>query len=105
MKYPLRLWIAISLICCTVPFTRSNAASTKNGQGAPASSSKTQGLVQPPTAKERFGGVDVLSDTGGVDLSPYLYSVLKIVKQNWYAIVPERGPRVLRGEVSIEFAM
>jgi TonB family protein len=61
--------------------------------------------VQPPSAKERLGGVDVLSDTGGVDFSPYLHSVLKIVKQNWYAFVPERGPRPWRGELSIGFAI
>jgi TonB family protein len=105
MKYRLRLWTAISLICCIFPFAQSNAASTKNEQDAPASSSKTAEPVQPPTTKERLGGVDVLSDSGGVDLNPYLYSVLKIVKQNWYAFVPERGPRPLRGEVSIEFAI
>jgi outer membrane biosynthesis protein TonB len=105
VEYPLRLWIAIWLICCSAPFAQSNATSTNNGQYAPASNSKTQEPVQPPSAKERLGGVDVLSDTGGFDFSPYLRSVLKIVKQNWYASVPERGPRVPQGEVSIEFAI
>jgi TonB family protein len=105
MEYPLRLWVAIWLICCTVPFAQGKAASTKNGQDAPVSNSKTQEPVQPPSAKERLGGIDVLSDTGGVDFSPYLNSVLRIVKQNWYAFVPERGPRPWRGQVSIEFAV
>jgi TonB family protein len=105
MEYPLRLWIAIWLICGTVPFAQSSTALRKNGQDAPASNSKTQEPMQPPTVKEQLGGIDVLSDTGGVDFSPYLHSVLKIVKQNWYAFVPERGPRALRGEVSIEFAI
>jgi TonB family protein len=105
MEYPLRLWIAIWLICCAVPFAQSSTALRKNGQDAPASNSKTQEPMQPPTVKEQLGGIDVLSDTGGVDVSPYLHSVLKIVKQNWYAFVPERGPRTLRGEVSIEFAI
>jgi TonB family protein len=105
MEYPLRLWIAIWLICCAVPFAQSSAAPTKKWPDAAGSNSKTQEPVQPPSAKEPLGGVDVLSDTGSVDFSPYLNSVLKIVKQNWYAAVPERGPRVLRGEVSIEFAI
>jgi len=91
MEYSVRLRIAIWLICCTVPFAQSSTALGKKGQDAPASNSKTQDPMQPPKVKEQLGGIDVLSDTGAVDFSPYLHSVLKIVKQNWYAFVPERG--------------
>jgi TonB family protein len=68
--------------------------------------------MQRPTVNEQLGGIDVLTDTGGVDFSAYLRSVLKIVKENWYAFAPESGPsaknswgRDLRGEVSIEFTI
>jgi TonB family protein len=105
MEHPLGVPIAIWLVCCAVSFAQISAASMENGQDTPGSNSKTREPVQPPPANERLGGVDVLSETGGVVLSPYLHSVLKIVKQNWYASVPERGPRAWRGEVSIEFAI
>ncbi len=104
-KYRSRLWIAIWLICSSASFAQSSTTSTNSGQDAPVSTSKTQEPGQPPTAKEQLGGIDLLSDTGGVDFGPYLHSVLKIVKPNWYAVVPERGSRALPREVSIEFVI
>ena len=49
----------------------------------------------------------MLSDTEGVDVSSYLQSVLKIVKENWYHLMPQsaRAPKMKRGDVSIEFAI
>jgi TonB family protein len=59
------------------------------------------------TTTESLGGIDVLSDIQGFDFGPYLQSVLKIVKQNWYNVIPQsaQGPRMKRGEVCIEFAI
>jgi TonB family protein len=43
----------------------------------------------------------------GVDFGPYLRGVVRTVKQNWYKLSPPeaRAPRMMRGVVSIEFAI
>jgi TonB family protein len=52
-------------------------------------------------------GLEVLSDTQGVDFGPYLSRVLQAVRMNWYNLIPEaaRPPLLERGKVSIEFAI
>jgi len=53
------------------------------------------------------GGLEVLSDTQGVDFGPYLQRVVFIVKRNWYNVIPEAAmpPILKKGKVSIEFAI
>lgn len=53
------------------------------------------------------GGLEVLSDTQGVDFGSYLKSVLDTVKKNWYALIPAsaRPPIMRSGRVGIEFAI
>lgn len=53
------------------------------------------------------GGLEVLSDTQGVDFGPYLERVVFIVKRNWYNVIPEAAmpPILKKGKVSIEFAI
>ena len=55
----------------------------------------------------RVGPAEILSDTMGVDFSPYLQRVLHDVRENWYAVIPESAmpPLLKRGKVSIEFAI
>jgi TonB family protein len=50
-----------------------------------------------------LSAIDVLSDTKGVNFGPYLQSVLKTVKQNWYKEVAEDVTKT--GNVSVEFAI
>jgi TonB family protein len=52
-------------------------------------------------------GLDVLSDTMGVDFGPYLARVLHDVRVNWYNLIPEsaRPPISKQGKVSIQFAI
>jgi TonB family protein len=54
-----------------------------------------------------YGGLEVLSDTMGVDFGPYLARVLHDVKMNWYNLIPEsaRAPIMKKGNVGIEFAI
>ena len=54
-----------------------------------------------------LGNLEVLSDTQGVDLGPYLSRVLDAVRRNWYILIPEeaRAPLMKKGRVSIEFAI
>ena len=64
------------------------------------------GLGQPGGGAVR-GGLEVLSDTMGVDFGPYLARVLQDVKRNWYTLIPEvaRPPLMKKGELAIEFAI
>jgi TonB family protein len=54
-----------------------------------------------------YGGLEVLSDTMGVDFGPYLERVLHDVKMNWYLLIPEsaKAPIMKKGNVGIEFAI
>jgi TonB family protein len=54
-----------------------------------------------------YGGLEVLSDTMGVDFGPYLARVLHDVKMNWYNLIPEsaKAPIMKKGNVAIEFAI
>ena len=52
-------------------------------------------------------GIDVLSDTMGVNFGPYLSRVLAVVRLNWYSLIPEeaRPPLLKKGRVAIEFVI
>jgi TonB family protein len=50
------------------------------------------------------GGLDVLSDTQGVDFGPYLQRILQDVKTNWYLLIPESAS-MKKGKLAIEFAI
>ncbi|MGH9326970.1 MAG: energy transducer TonB family protein [Terriglobia bacterium] len=48
-------------------------------------------------------GPIILSDTRGVDFGPYLAMILEIVRQNWYAVIPESARLGEQGRVAIVF--
>lgn len=54
---------------------------------------------------DRYGRIDILTDTKGVNLNAYLQPVLTIVKKNWYNQIPEaaRPPLRKKGKVTIRF--
>jgi TonB family protein len=56
-----------------------------------------------PTSPE--GGVDVLTDTQGVDFGPYVARTRQIVRQNWYTLMPPQvyPPIFKQGKLAIEF--
>lgn len=85
LKRILGLGIVVCLICTPLL----SAQSPKNSSSNPS--------VKPLSA------VDVLSDTRGVDFGPYLKTVIKTVKQNWYKSLPEK--LTTKGNVSIEFVI
>lgn len=49
------------------------------------------------------GGVQVLSDTQGVDFNPYIQRLLATLERNWYAIMPESARMGDRGIVFTTF--
>jgi TonB family protein len=52
-------------------------------------------------------GLEILSDTQGVDFDPYIRRVLDNIRTNWYTLCPESVNAPLRkhGKVKIEFAI
>jgi len=48
-------------------------------------------------------GVQILTDTQGVDFDPYLRRVVEIVRRNWYAVMPETVYLGTQGKVVIVF--
>jgi len=50
-------------------------------------------------------GVEVLSDTMGVDFGPYLHQVVQATQNSWDILIPEsaRAPLLKRGKVAIQF--
>jgi TonB family protein len=72
------------------------AAAEVDGQSKDASSqaaviSQESKTALPPTPLTQISGVDVLSDTQGVDFGPYIRNVLATIKKNWLPLVPEEG--------------
>lgn len=51
-----------------------------------------------------MGPLEVLTDTMGVDFSPYLTRVLREVKEHWYQLIPESA-EMKRGKVVLQFAI
>jgi TonB C terminal len=50
-------------------------------------------------------GVEVLSDTNGVDVNPYMRRVLADIYKNWLPLIPQRAkpPESKQGEALIRF--
>ncbi len=62
----------------------------------------TGGVEKP---KRPAGGVEVLSDTQGVEFKPYLLELQKITKASWAPLIPDEAnpPIRLAGEALIRF--
>ncbi|HTU50891.1 MAG TPA: cell envelope integrity protein TolA [Acidobacteriaceae bacterium] len=72
---------------------RSNGEGGDNGDNAP--------IAHPGVAS----GVEVLSDTMGVDFGPYLHQVVQMTQSSWDLLIPEaaRPPLLKQGTVAIQF--
>jgi len=72
---------------------RSNGDAGDNGENAP--------IAHPGVAS----GVEVLSDTMGVDFGPYLHQVVQMTQSSWDLLIPEaaRPPLLKQGTVAIQF--
>ncbi len=72
---------------------RANGENGENGEGAPVAHPGLQ------------AGVEVLSDTMGVDFGPYLHKVVQATQSTWDELIPEsaRPPLLKKGKVAIQF--
>ena len=75
------------------------SASKYNGQDG------NNGMNAPLAHPGMQSGVEVLSDTMGVDFGPYLRQVIQATQNSWDLLIPEaaRAPLLAKGKVAIQF--
>lgn len=60
--------------------------------------------IQLPATPARTGSsLELMSDPMGVDFKPYLIRILALVRQNWFAVIPESARMGNRGLVQLQF--
>jgi TonB family protein len=81
---------------------------TQSAQSAPpqpAPAKKFSEIPQKPTSPDVYpatgNGVAILSDTQGVDFAPYVGEMLKLLRKNWDAIMPEEAKMGQKGKVTV----
>jgi TonB family protein len=92
------------------PFANQHSATSSLSQALHGSGGGGGGIgdmrgMGPGGAGKVGNGVEILSDTQGVDFNPYMRRVVHDVEQNWYRLIPEEAmpPLLKRGRVIIEF--
>jgi TonB family protein len=107
MKYVWCTGILVWPICLTLVFAQNKTSSA--GQNKPQASNSNDEQPPPLDLLEFKGSpIDILSDTNGVDVRPYLKrSVVPKIKANWYDRIPAsaRAPLMKKGRVSIRFRL
>jgi TonB family protein len=97
--------LAILLFCGAFVFGQSTSPAPESKAQPPLDSSGQKPQNQDSGLGEgTHGGLDILSDTQGVDFGPYLQRIVKDVRENWYHLIPESA-RKKRGKLAIEFAI
>jgi TonB family protein len=106
MEYLARFTVVVLLVCGASLFAQNNSPSAGQKQAPSASTSDAQAPTKPAMG-EVVEGLEVLSDTTGVNIHPYLERVMQIIKRNWYYHIPDsaKAPIRRKGEVVIEFAI
>jgi len=90
--------LLILLFCCAFAFGQ---------DAAPANLSKQKPAHQYGLGLGTIGrtveGVEILSNTPGVEFAPYLRIVVREVNRNWHDLIPPSETR--KGKLAIEFAI
>ncbi len=77
-------------------------------QGSPAAGISSPAQAIPGEANSQIAttqaGIEILSDTGGVEFANYIKSVRSDVLRNWYKVIPESA-KDKTGEVTIQFSI
>jgi TonB family protein len=62
---------------------------------------------EPAVGAYAQGGIEVLSDTQGVDFDPYLKAILPHINDNWHNLLPPEvyPPAMKKGDLTIEFSI
>src|SRR4029077_1663592 len=103
-RFPQRMSCFLLLVvACSIP-TQALPQNTQEKDKA-AQQEKKPDDKKPETAAK--GGIEILSDTTGVDFGPYMKRLKFTVQSHWDALIPESAlpPLMKSGTVTIEFAI
>ncbi len=76
--------------------------SALRAQDQQSKESEAAAAGQPKTAPETIAGVRLLTPTQGIDFSSYILHLLKKVKNNWYASMPDSARKGEKGTVTLK---
>jgi TonB family protein len=102
MRFSLVLGIVLYAVFPALLLAQSQDSRTNQESQAAKSGEKRQ-----PDSGTNHGPIDVLSDTGGVNVHPYLDRILPLIKAKWYTLVPPSAklPIMKKGKVSVAFVI
>jgi TonB family protein len=100
MKYCQLIGIMLYLALAALLLAQDKQSTTE--QPSPAKSAEKR--QDRPSSETKHGPIDILSDTGGVDIHPYLVRALSLIKQSWYSRIPESASDK-KGKVTIKFTI
>jgi TonB family protein len=85
-------------------FSSSDLVGQSTGSNVATSSPSAKDDTKPAALSS---GVEILTDTQGVDFGPYVRKTLAIIKKNWIPLIPEeaRPPAAMQGETLIRFSI
>ena len=102
---PHKVTCVLILVFASMVSTHSPAQSDQAKDKTPPQEKKSE--EKTPVTTERRGGIEILSDTMGVDFGPYMKSLRFTVQAHWNALIPEVAlpPTSKSGTVTIELAV
>jgi TonB family protein len=92
----------LSAVCCAMALAFGCV-----GVGLAQEGAKTSGTQTAADGRASGGGVEILSDTQGVNFQPYLKDAIHQIYAQWLMLMPEeaRGPQKKKGATSIRFTI
>jgi TonB family protein len=81
------------------------AAAQGRAHGQVVGPGDSMGQFNNPNSNFSLEGPMILSDTQGVDFGPYLARIVRVVRENWYALMPESARLGQKGRVAIQFSI
>jgi TonB family protein len=100
-----RIGLAVGVLAAAgLFFSSSDLVGQSAGASAAASSPSAKNDTKQTAPSS---GVEILTDTQGVDFGPYVRKALAIIKKNWIPLIPEeaRPPANMQGETLIRFSI
>jgi TonB family protein len=99
-----RIGLAVGVLAAAGLFFSSSDLVGQSGPNAATSSPSAKNDTKPTALSS---GVEILTDTQGVDFGPYVRKALGIIKKNWIPLIPEeaRPPANMQGETLIRFSI
>ena len=99
-----RIGLAVGVLAAAGLFiSSSDLVGQSTGTNASTSSPSAKNDTKPTLTS----GVEILTDTQGVDFGPYVRKALAIIKKSWIPLIPEeaRPPANMKGETLIRFSI